>query len=328
MAGLTTNRARAWSHLAANRRRPTEYEIVSTNLLYWTYDKTQPFQLDSELPMNRWFRKHVFESPLQHADWNGFRDPDALTYRTYNAMQDSQEAYVDGLLDEHDAIGYDATLGAEWLETLARLYTPARYLFHTLQMSSGYLAQVAPASTITICAALQMADSLRWVSRIAYRTAELAKHRPGHGFGRDERAYWENDAAWQGLRELMERQLVAYDWAEAFVSLNLVAKPAIDEIFLRHFSRLARASGDNLLAMLCDAQLRDSERSRRWSSALVNYAFRDAGNAAPLAAWIEKWNSLADRAIEAFCAALPDLASAAVTAKQRLREFQAQVTTV
>jgi toluene monooxygenase system protein E len=315
---------KTWDHLAARRQRPNEYAIVSTNLHWRTVNPKAPFELNPEIPMSRWYLKYCNASPLKHDDWNGFRDPDQLVYRTYNVLQDERESYVDGLLDEHERIGHDKTLSQEWVKTLARLYSPGRYLLHCVQMGSAYLVHMAPASTITICAAFQMADSLRWVSRIAYRTRELADHHPGNGFG-SERSLWENDPAWQGFRELMERALVAYDWAEAFVALNVVAKPAIDEAFLRQFGHAARQGGDALLAMLADAQLMDSERSRRWTAELVSFAIQKEGNKAVLENWTKKWLPLADKAIAEFCAHLPNSGEASAAAKAGVREFGKQL---
>lgn len=96
--------------------------------------------------MNEWYRKYVFDSPLQHDDWEEFRDLDELVYRVYTRSQDGQEEYIDGLLSEHDEIDHDETLQSEWLDVLEKLYTPRRYIQTTLQMASDYLLQIAPAS--------------------------------------------------------------------------------------------------------------------------------------------------------------------------------------
>lgn len=313
---------KTWSHLAARRRKPSEYEIVSTNLHISTRPGHDPFELDPDLFMNQWYKKHRNESPLKHPDWNAFRDPDELIYRTYNMMQDGGETYVMGLFDQFSDREHDKSLDANWAGTLARLYSPGRYLFHTVQMCSAYLAQMAPASTISLCAAFQAADSLRWLSHAAYRTNELALTFPDKGFGKTERQYWEEDAAWQGFRELMEKTLTAYDWAECFVALDLVAKPAIEEAVLRKLGESARHNGDTLLGLLTDAELTDSDRHRRWSTALVKMATEEAGNAQVISSWIEKWEPLADQAIETFCAALPDVPNAAEAAKQATRSFR------
>ena len=190
-------------------------------------------------------------------------------------------------------------------------------------MSSAYLISIAPASTISNCAIFQDGDSLRWLHRTAYRTAELAKHCPGRGFGETERQTWEEDEAWQGFRDLMERQLIAYDWGEAFTSLNLVAKLAIDEACLRQFAATARRQGDMLLAMLIDAQLTDCDRHRRWTAALAEFSLQIDGNKAIMESWLKTWVPLADAAIDAYCAALPDSPDAAETAKNASRRFRA-----
>lgn len=313
---------KTWSHLATRRRKPSEYEIVSTNLHYSTRDANAPWELDPDLFMNRWYKQYRNASPLKHSDWNAFRDPDELVYRTYNMLQDGQETYVFGLFDQFNQREHDKALMPQWAGTLARLYTPGRYLFHTLQMASAYVAQMAPASTITNCEAFQSADSLRWLSHAAYRAKELSLTFTDKGFGQDERKYWEEDAAWQGFRELMEKVLVAWDWGEAFVALNLVAKPAIEEAVLRKLGESGRHNGDTLLGMLTDAQLLDGVRHRRWSTALVKMALEQPGNADVIKGWIAKWEPLADKAIDAFCATLPDVANAAESAKQATREFR------
>ncbi len=313
---------KTWSHLANRRRKPSEYEIVSTNLLYNTRDPNAPYELDPEMFMNRWYKKNRDGSPLQHNDWNAFRDPDELVYRTYNMLQDGQESYVYGLFDQFNQREHDKALEAIWASKLAQLFTPARYLFHTLQMSSAYLQQMSPASTITNCAAFQAADSLRWLSHTAYRTKELSIAFPGHGFARDERTHWEEGAAWQGFRELMEKVLTAWDWGETFVVLNLVAKPAVEEAVLRKLGESARHNGDTLLGMVTDAELVDSVRHRRWTSALTKMALERPGNGEAIRGWVAKWEPLADAAIDAYCGALPDVQNAASSAKAATREFR------
>jgi len=313
---------KTWSHLAGQRKRPSEYEIVSTNLL-WSTDDEIPWAMAPGVHMNQWYLKYRDASPLKHADWDAFRDPDEMVYRTYNIMQDGQETYVDGLLDKHNANGHDAGLSAAWLEHLAALYTPGRYLLHAVQMGSAYLVQMAPASTIINCAMLQSADQLRWVSRIAYRTRELSNAAPDLGFVDGENGHWQGHAAWQGFRELMERTLVAYDWGEHFTALNLVAKPAIDEAFVRQLGNAARRAGDGLLHQLMDAHQTDNERSRRWTEALVAFAAETDGNKDVLAGWVAKWAPVGDAAIDAYCAALPDAGDAASEAKDAAEAFRA-----
>lgn len=313
---------KTWSHLAKRRRRPSEYEIVSANLHYNNRDPEAPYETSPDVFMNRWYKQNTFGSALRHADWNAFRDPDEVIYRTYNLMQDGQETYVFGLFDQFNAREHDVALDPGWANRLAALFAPARYLFHTLQMASAYVGQMSPASTITNCNYFQMADSFRWLSHVAYRTVELGRAFPAAGFGHDERAHWENDAAWQGFRELTERALTTWDWGEAIVVLSLMVKPAVEEAVLRGLGESGRHNGDTLLGMLTDAWLVDAARHRRWTAAFIAQALETDGNLATIRGWIAKWEPLADRAIDAFCADLPDVVDAAVRAKAATRTFR------
>ena len=313
---------KTWSHLATRRRKPSEYEIVSANLHYNDKRPDSPYELDPNMFMNQWYKKNTFGTALKHADWNAFRDPDEVVYRTYNMQQDGQETYVFGLFDQFNEREHDKALDPRWAGTLARMYAPARYLFHTVQMASAYVGQVSPASTITNCHYFQMADSLRWLSHTAYRTKELSLTFPDKGFTANERQYWENDPVWQGFRELMEKTLTVWDWGEAIVVLNLIAKPAIEEAVLRKLGESARHNGDTLLGLVTDAELIDSARHRRWLAAFVKHALETPGNLELIQGWIAQWEPLADKAIDAYCGALADVADAAQSAKSATREFR------
>ncbi len=119
----------------------------------------------------------------------------------------------------------------------------------------------------------------------------------------------------------MENALVAYDWGESFVANNLVAKVAADET-LRELSATARSFGDPLLASLADNQLRDSDRSRRWSAGLVKFC-TDAKeqNRAVIKGWIKHWKPLANKAITIYCSALPENENVADAAISRMDSF-------
>ncbi len=314
---------KTWSYLSTgSRRRPSEYEVVSAGLHYHTLDAQRPWELDPDIPMAQWYKRYRNGSPVTHPDWDAFRDPDEMIYRSYNIIQDGQENYVQGLFDQFNERGHDAMLEPAWVEFLARAYTPARYVFHGLQMASAYVQQMAPGSTISNCATYTTADHLRWTTHTAYRTRELANAYPQAGFASNERACWENDPRWQGLRELLERALVTWDWAEAFTVIFLVLKPVVEEILLTELGNLARKQGDMLLGLLSQAQMRDAERHRRWVAALVTMVLEVPANRAVLQGWLVHWAPLAAAAINAYCAAFAEEGGAAAArANNALRQF-------
>jgi len=290
---------KTWSHLAENRKKPSEYEIVSTKTLFTTGNPDAALELSVDLPMNKWIKRYRSESPLQHEDWDAFRDPDGVVYRSYCTQRDSDEDYIDGLVSQYSDMGHDAKLSAQWLAQLGSMYTPMRYLLHTAQMAAAYLVTMSQASTIANCAVFQMADQFRWMSRVSYRTAELRKTWPDAGFGRDERAHWENDAGWQGFRELMERMLARYDYGEAIIALNCVAMPAIDQ-GLKELGARAAERGDTLTQFLVEAQLADAQRRERWTQAFVTFVEAEPANKAYVNEVIAHWSPLADKAVQRY----------------------------
>jgi toluene monooxygenase system protein E len=293
-------RQRTWSAFGELGRIPSEYEIVTHDTNYTLRTgRTAALELNPSAPANLWFLTYRDRSPLRVPDWNGFRDPDQLTYRTYVTVQDEQETVVGGILDEYSEAGHDAGLSPDWLETPGLLFTAARRPAHAVQLCHSYVGQMAPSSYISNCAAFAAGDMLRRVSLLAYRTRELQRAHPSLGFGTDDRARWETHPAWQPARRALEEALVAYDWGESFVAVNLVLRPALDDVLLRRLGDAARASGDDLTWLLLANLDGDAARCRRWSTALAEYAITERPeNAAVIDRWMTRWRPRAGAAAQ------------------------------
>lgn len=237
MTTAAPRRLKTWSITGDTRRKPTEYEAVTGRFHYHFNRKPAPFDLDPGSAINRWYLKHREGSPLQADDWEGFRDPAALNYRRYIALQHDREIYAEGVVDHYEALDHDARLDPAWVETLNRVYVPARYVFHVLQITGLYVGQLAPSAYLTNAVFFQAADELRALQWIAYRAKSLSlAHGTQLANTEATRRIWETDEAWQPARETLERLLLAYDWGEAFTALNLVVKPALDALFKRRSS--------------------------------------------------------------------------------------------
>lgn len=293
-----SRRLRTWSQFGEVRRVPTEYEIVTHDLNYTARKgSVAPLESNPTTPLNMWLLTYRDRSPLRADDWNTFRDPDELTYRKYVTLQDEQETVVEGILDEFQGVEHDAHLRSPWVTALATLLSPQRYPSHAFQMTQAYLGQIAPASYITNCAVFGAADLLRRVSLIAYRTRQLQMVHPDAGFTTGERAVWEQHPEWQPARKALEEALVAYDWGECLVAVNLVLRPTIDEVLLRQLGLVAEANDDTLTWLLLSNLAADTERSVRWSAALARLAIEQrADNADVLRGWVERWAPAADEA--------------------------------
>ncbi len=252
------------------------------------------------MPLNRWYLQYREGSPFQVDDWDGFRDPSRLTYRAYVQRLRERELYIDNLIDEFERREYYAQLDPAWVRLLERLYLPSRFAGHVLQMMSFYVSQMAPSSYVTVAFHFQGGDEMRRVQRSAYLAKALSLHHyPELAQSEKTREIWEEDPAWQPMRELLEKLLATYDWGEAFAGLDLVTKPVYDALFNEQLVALARANGDELLALMANDFTLDEKRHQETAKALVRYAVQQKPELRDLLkTWVEKWSPLAHRAAE------------------------------
>ena len=281
---------RTYWHLTDLGRKPTDYDIASTRLLYYPERG-----FETAVPLASWYRRYQHDSELVCHDWERFRDPRETTYSRYVELQRTKEAFVDGVLAAAEGSERDR-LSPAWLATLAELVPPLRYAVHGLQMVAAYIGSMAPSGRIVIASMLQAADETRRIERLAYRMRQLQYIDPS--FGADARMRWETDPVWQPLRELIERLLVAYDWGEAFVALACAVKPRFDALFGTHLAELARRAGDDVFANVMFSLGEDCRWHREWTRALLDVALADRPeNRAVIEGWIARWAPLAVRAV-------------------------------
>jgi hypothetical protein len=297
--------------IAAGGRAPSDYEIASSRLHYYV---GRGFEVT--LPMGDWYRRFQSGSPLSCDDWDRFADPRETTYTAYVALQQAKEARIDELfaamqiqLEEQG----DRHPTAAWLDVLDRVLGPMRYLGHGLQMLSAYVGQMAPGSRITIAAALQTADELRRIDRLAYRAAQLRLAHPG--FGATAKARWQSDPAWQPARRLIETLLTTYDWGEAFVALNLCVKPVLDGFLMIDVGEMGAGAGDGGWRDVARLLQEDCAWHAAWAAQLCGVALAaNPGNGDVVRGMTGRW---LPRAEEAAMALAADLGSDGLAAAAR-----------
>jgi toluene monooxygenase system protein E len=281
---------KTYSHLAGERRLPSEYQIGSSRLHWYPQ---RGFEVAT--PLGAWCEEH--RSLLQCGDWERFADPRATTYAGYTRLQAQQETFVDGLLQSIEDQGYDARLPPAAVRLFDRLLAPLRFPLHGMQLLAAYVGQMAPAGRITIAAAFQAADEVRRIQRIAYRMALLQRTHAGA----DSRKAWQSEPLWQPLRKLVEELLVVWDWGECFCALNLSLKPRFEELFIVGVARAAREKGDPLLAELLGSLGHDGRWHRQWAAALAQAVVADrAENEALLRQWTGVWDARVAEALQPF----------------------------
>ncbi|HVZ35635.1 MAG TPA: hypothetical protein VG963_24585, partial [Polyangiaceae bacterium] len=252
---------RTYWHLEGHGRVPQSYDIKTSRLLYHS---ERGFEVPT--PGGEWLTRHGLHSRLR-ARFAQFRDPSELTYTRYVERRAEQEAFISQLLAGAEAPGGDERLADDWFGVLEAVLPVLRYPSQALHMLAAYVAHLAPESRVVVAGAFQAGDELRRLECWCQRMRQLQLRRAE--FGRGAREQWQTHPAWQPLRELLERLLVTYDFGESLVALNLVVKPALDELFMVGFAELGLERGDHLLAQLARSLYRDCQWQQRWTRALL-----------------------------------------------------------
>ncbi|RYZ08226.1 MAG: hypothetical protein EOO73_09185 [Myxococcales bacterium] len=273
--------------LESSRRKPTDYEITSTALLYYP---ERGFEVDSP----------VLRHYVPASGWDAFRDPAALTYAGYVAERRDQEAFLDRLL-ERPARGLVPAL-----EPLLGLLSALRFALHGMQMAAAYIGAFAPSGRIAITAALQAADELRriqricqWLSRSGRPSAEL------DALGRE---LWQQGPALQPLRRLVEELLVVYDWQQALVALSGVIKPLFDRLWFEQAVSLAERHDDEILEKILSSLGDDGLWHETWFVAFAQLAAqREPAETEKMQAQVLAWRPRAASALQALLPAFDRL---------------------
>lgn len=247
---------RTFLPLEQQRRKPSDYEVTTTALLYYP---ERGFEV--ETPVWQHYQTYQRGSLWSCPDWEAFQDPAHTTYSSYVAARRDQEAFLDRLFAR------PAQPLAPELRPLLGVLSALRFPLHGLQMTAAYVGALAPSGRISVVAAFQAADELRriqrlcqWLSRSGRSSAEL------DALGRE---LWQQDAAFQPLRKLIEELLVTYDWGQALIAMNGVIKPIFDRLWFEQLPLAASRYDDEVLQPTLSSLGEDGQWHEAWFVALV-----------------------------------------------------------
>lgn len=247
---------RTYLCLEGLRNKPTDYQITTTALLYYT---ERGFEV--ETPVAHHYAMHQLGSGLRMEAWDAFEDPAHLTYSAYVAERREQEVFLDRVFERSQRPMPTA------LEPLVGVLSALRFPFHALQMVAAYVGALAPGGRIAVTAALQAADELRCIQQICRWLSRCGKTKEEVDvLGRQ---LWQEAPEFQPLRQLIERLLITYDWAAALTTLNGVVKPVLARLCLEHLALAVHRHGDAALEKLLRSLGDDAHWHEAWFATLA-----------------------------------------------------------
>jgi len=291
MVQKIAKKSRTWTAFGDIKRKPNQYEVLTHGMNYTLRPNVAaPLESNPTSPMNMWLKTYRDQSPLHIDDWDTFRDPDRLIYTKYVNMQNTAENEVTGIIEKFNKINHDQQINNDLLNLIAKSFTPQRYLVHGYQLLASYLAHTAPSSYITNVAAFSAGDTLRRNSLVALRTKMLQDAHPSIGFGLNEKEIWEKNENWQPIRLLIEHSLIAYDWGESLVSVNLMTRTCLDGILLQQLGLVCERENDKLTWLIISNIYNDSVRLTKWTKALIKHSIdKNSKNINVIQNWVNNW---------------------------------------
>lgn len=289
--------------MQGRRRRPNVYDEITSHVQWGeTFRGRFPelpsqgayYHFPEEYKLGYW---DPSKTKWSSDDWEAFRDPSQLTYRSYHEVQFERENSLSAVLEAARRTTALTDVDDEWLHALRSFFGALRFAEWGVSMACQYVSRFAISAAITNCALLQSFDELRHTQRIAEWTRDLETV---HGGFADYRKHWMEAPTFQPLREYLEHVCVTKDWGEVVLATNIVLEPLLQPVQHALLSNVGHAHRDAVLPHFSYSLQLDEQRHWGWGRALAQMLHADEHNVARTQEWIDAWYPKAERAVAAF----------------------------
>lgn len=250
-------------------------------------------------------------------DWYKPLDPRQFYYATYNIARANANQAVERnftFVEERDLFGkLDAAVKARLISGLV----PIRHLHWGSNMNMAEACQRGYGTAVTAPCIFSAGDHLG-MAQIISRIGLLLDEQTGTALDTAKDA-WMNDAAWQGVRKLIEDTFVERDWFQLLVAQTLAVNAVLLDLVYKH-AEAAWGPAMVPVAMLTEFMADWRAEEGKWSDAVVKVvAAESEANKALVSGWAKHWIDRAEAAAGPLATALLGDAAAAETAADAAR---------
>ncbi|MEU7789825.1 MULTISPECIES: toluene hydroxylase [unclassified Amycolatopsis] len=227
--------------------------------------------------------------------WHEFRDPNEeweLTLYRYNANVVRQ---LNQNIDAARQAKAFEQWNRNWVEFVAKHVGAWMHVDHGLGLYLFANAnRRAPTNMHNNAISVNSMHRIRAAQDLALYNLTLTEEVEGFD-GTAHLATWNEDPAWQGVRDCAEQLTGIWDWCEAIFAANVVFEPLVGELFRSNLvQQAAPANGDFVTPTLIGAEEFDfSERDLRYTKPMFHLLVNDKEfadhNKALLQKWLEDW---------------------------------------
>ena len=264
-------------------RRLSEYEEL-TQLLQWH----APYHINADRPSHQVWTDD--STVLRCSDWEAFRAPDKLYYRTYTAAQAKAERAVQEAFEFAEEGGQIRQVDAGHAGFMRGIIGALQYPDWGLCVLHQHTTRFALSSWIAGATEFMMFDELRHAQ--LYGRLTLAYEQAHAGFG-DGHALWMEHPRFQPARRLIEELISVLDWGEGIVAAGLLVEPVLTSVVHAVLRDGSIRAGDTLTTFVCQSIARDKRRHRESASAFLDLVCSDdrfgPANRQKVSGWANDW---------------------------------------
>jgi hypothetical protein len=264
---------------AGKGRRLNEYEEV-TQLLQWH----SPFHISGDRPSHKVWSDDSTE--LRCTDWEAYRTPDKLYYRTYTTRQARAGRTMATAFEFAETDKQLAAVDPARVELLRNVIGPLQYPDWGLCVTHQQTTRFALSSWIAGATSFMMFDELRHAQ--LYGRLALAYGELHDGFD-DPRPAWMESLRFQPTRRIIEEIMATLDWAKAIVLADLVVEPLHTAASHSLLTAGSLAAGDGLTPFVCRSIEDDKLRHRESAVAFLRLLCDDETHGDHNRALISEW---------------------------------------
>lgn len=295
--------------------RLNEYEEL-TQLLQWH----APWHINGDSPSHQVWSDDSTE--LRSSDWESYRSPDKLYYRTYVSSQAKADRAVSTAFDFAAESGQLESVDSARVERLRGLLPGTQFADWGLCIVHQHTTRFALSSWVAGATDVMMFDELRHAQ--LYGRLTLNYDEVHGGFDRGQEV-WLSEPRFQGSRRVVEELISTLDWGKATILGSLVVEPHITAVQQALLEEGGLAAGDPLTSFVCNSIRHDKRRHRASAGALLRLVSDDTqfgdDNRRIIQGWLAEW-------LPAVQQAAAQLADGEAAATRALGEVSAEVAEV
>jgi propane monooxygenase small subunit len=229
--------------------------------------------------------------------WHEFRDPNEeweLTFYRYNANVVRQ---INQNVESARQTKAFEQWNPNWVHFVAHHVGAWMHVEHGLGLYVFANAnRRAPTNMHNNAISVNSMHRIRFAQDLALYNLTLSEEIDGFD-GAAHLSAWNEDPAWQGVREVAEQLTCVDDWAEAIFATNIVFEPLVGELFRSHLvQQAAPTNGDYVTPTVVGAGEYDyAERDLRYTKPMFDLLTNDkefaAHNKQVLSEWLSLWTT-------------------------------------